>query len=103
MRRPNKIRRHRRVPPAPCPVCTKIMDTATCVTEVGAQPRPGMATMCLYCGAICIFTRTMALRLMKPFEHKKWAAEHPGLFERMEAHRQKIVATKPSRYPSTLQ
>lgn len=90
MRKPRNLL-HDRVPPSPCPTCNKMMDGATCVTDRGAQAKPGMASMCFYCGTLCIFTRTMRLRLMKSGEFDEWSLEHPGLFERMEFLRQQVM------------
>lgn len=51
--------------------------------------------MCLYCGTMCVFTRTLQLRMMTAREFDKRRAAQPGLFERIELERQRLNADNP--------
>lgn len=73
------------------------MDAASCINREGAQAKPGDASMCLYCGTLSIFTRTMKLRLMLQRELKEWSTHHPQLFERMELARAAVMKDRPTK------
>lgn len=55
-----------RVLSSSCPNCHKVLDGATGVDDGGVNddlmPDPGDATVCLYCGHLCIYGNDLRLR-----------------------------------------
>lgn len=55
-----------RNPAAPnCPVCGRLNDGFTEISKTKRPPKPkaGDASLCAYCGALCVFTADGGLRL----------------------------------------
>lgn len=92
----NQITRHVLTP---CPGCAKPLDARTLVRtfEQTHDAMPGSTTMCLYCGTLCVYTRTMKLRLMTPRELRLMPAETRELFAQMEIKRRLILAAEPTK------
>jgi hypothetical protein len=55
-----------------CPSCGKFLDGATGIGE-SRDPRPGMVSICLYCGHIMAFTDDLRLRELNDEEIKEVA------------------------------
>lgn len=46
-----------------CPVCSAVADGCTTVGGEQIPPNPGDFSMCLSCGAVCVFTEDLEFRL----------------------------------------
>jgi len=81
-----------------CPHCHCMHDTASCASAPNKKlrPKPGNVTMCIRCGAILVFTRSMNLRMMTEREYNRASKEERELFAKMALARE---MTEPS--PST--
>jgi len=66
-----------RLKPTKCPACGYEIDGATGV-EKGTTPRPGDISLCVYCGAISIYTRGMGIRSATAFEESRLLASKIG-------------------------
>jgi len=73
MRRPVIFSEHR-VREQRCPSCATPLDGATSVGH-GHRPNAGDVTVCIYCGAILIFTARGGLRPPTPDERAELAAD----------------------------
>lgn len=51
-----------RVPDSCCPDCGAACKATTCPDDATARPEPGSFSLCLLCGALCIFDAAMQLR-----------------------------------------
>lgn len=89
-----------RLAPAECPVCHRMNDSASCMSDANAiRPKPGSYAMCLRCGALLVYTRTMRLRMMTEREFVKAPNETRELWARMARSRKAVmdnVEDKPS-------
>jgi hypothetical protein len=61
------------LPPADCPSCFYVMDSATCVSkgQRDAIPSVGDMTVCMRCGQILTYTETLGLRKLTDDERKE--------------------------------
>lgn len=50
------------LPISKCPVCGYKMDSATCVGDERAMPRPNEISLCLKCGEVMAFNDDLSLR-----------------------------------------
>lgn len=51
-----------------CPGCSEVLDGFTNTSLSGQRPKPGAATVCVYCGALLKFSEELALVSPDPDE-----------------------------------
>lgn len=59
---------NKNVTPGDCPVCFYRVDSASCVTDEGAQPKPGDLTVCFRCAAPLKFVERHQLETLSEEE-----------------------------------
>jgi hypothetical protein len=64
------------VPETECLGCGKSLDGATDTSLLDGAPKPGDLTICVYCGHLMAFTKTMRLRQLTKIETGQ-AIRHP--------------------------
>jgi hypothetical protein len=75
---------HTRLPPSYCPTCAVELDCAT-PAEVDATPRDGDLTVCMYCGAVLIFTAELRQRPATPAELDSLPPKTRSLVDKVRA------------------
>lgn len=77
------MRRPRRVPESPCPVCAYLADAVVSPDPNYRRPRPGEYTLCGRCAAVLKFGAGMQLERVTLQELAAFAAEDPEHYDRM--------------------
>lgn len=72
-----------RTPPARCSRCDQVLD-AVSKAEGEGTPQPGDISMCLYCGALHLFTKRLKLRRMTFGEIAELEPDTRALLRRMQ-------------------
>lgn len=75
-----------------CPACKAEIDAAASPNNPKATAKPGVVTMCLYCGALLRYTRTMQLRIFTEREYNRASPDTKKLFAKMEQARQHVMS-----------
>jgi RNase P subunit RPR2 len=75
-----------------CLNCCRLVDDATCVSRVEAQPKPGDITICLYCGHLMAFAKDLSMRELTGSEMRMVAGDKRILA--VQAARVKVLEEK---------
>jgi hypothetical protein len=69
------------LPPCLCPMCGKLLDACTPISNPKGKPEPGNFSVCTTCGVILKFDKTLRLTLPLKGEYEAECIKHPDLIK----------------------